>query len=495
MNLTSNTPLTRQQAEAIYDLGKEAVVQFMLDFDAKLQEATLRIKELERRLNMDSHNSSKPPSSDSPFNSSKSTEPSPSITKIKKLKKRGGQKGHKGKTLKLSAHPDKIEQLIPTSCTQCGKSLKHLPTKDSTWKRQVWDIPEIKLHITEYQSLSKECPCCKKKSYGTFPSHVTSRLQFGSSLIAFCSYLSAVQMMPHERIGELSGDLFGHPLSVGAIDTMLSKTHHALKGVEEEIKEHLQKEELLCADETGIEVGNTLRWLHTLSSKYATLYTAHTKRGKEGMDESAVLPSFKGILMHDHWGAYKQYTNATHAYCNAHILRELTGVIENEKLQWAKDAKVCLRAMHEAVKRAKEDGKESLSQPQINKFIKAWRETTKAALSYYASPPKSSGKRGRAKQSKSKNLLDRLISYESETLRFLKEFRVPFTNNLAERDLRMTKVKLKISGCFMSEFGAKRFARIRGYISTLKKSGESVLAILKEAINGRAYLPAVVRGG
>lgn len=487
--------LTRKQANAIYDLGKQAVVQYMLELDAKLEEtniklqkATNRIQELERRLNMDSTNSSKPPSSDSPFKEK------PTSSVAKKPKKRGGQSGHCGKTLELNPHPEKIEVLIPSLCNHCKTGLEHTPISTHPWRRQIIDLPQMKLHTTEYQSFAKQCPHCLKKSYGEFPSFVSSRIQYGVNITAFSTYLSAHQMIPHERISEMLVDLCGKQLSTGAIDAMLSKTHHSLQKAEEAIKTHLLKEEVLHCDETGINTKGKLHWLHNVSSKTATLYSPHIKRGKEGIDSSEVLPTFKGVLMHDHWSPYRHYDQATHAICCAHILRELTAIIENEAHPWAKQLKALLRIMNQTVKKAKEKGKETLSCATMDKLLKAYTQITKGALTCYDPPPEKKG-RGRIKQPKSKNLLDRLITYKEETLRFLSDFRVPFDNNLAERDLRMTKVKLKVSGCFMSEHGARRFARIRGYISTLKKNQERVLVRLREALGGDVYLPFGGLGG
>jgi len=495
--------LTQEQAEAIYDQGRETVIWFMLDLSARLEEtntdlqkATERIKELERRLNMDSTNSSKPPSSDSPFNEKEKPAPSSegSNTDPKKKRKRGAQKGRSGKTLELTAHPDSIQILLPLHCSGCGESLEGVSASNSPHRRQVIDLPDIKLHTTEYQSFSKQCPCCAEMCHGEFPKEAASRIQFGPNLTALCGYLSAHQMIPHERIGEMLEDLFGQSVSTGAIDAMLSRTYHSLEEAEEAIKAHLLKEEVLHSDETGFNVGGKLHWLHSISSVAATLFYPHPIRGKEGMDSGGVLPGFGGIVVHDHWSPYRHYTEATHAYCNAHILRELTGIIQNEALRWAEEMKHLLRTMNKVVKQAKEQGKKALSKAQIEKFNDAYTTITRGALNCYDPPPEKKS-RGRTKQPKSKNLLDRLIAYQEETLRFLTDFRVPFDNNLAERDLRMTKVKLKVSGCFMSSHGAKRFARLRSYISTLRKNGESILGRLKEALIGKAYVPVGIRVG
>ena len=211
------------------------------------------------------------------------------------------------------------------------------------------------------------------------------------------------------------------------------------------------------------------------------------------MDEMAIIPNYKGVLVHDHWTPYNKYTNCTHSYCNAHILRELNGVTEKESVLWSQDMHTLLTNMNIAVHKAKESNKTTITQAQISKFIKNYEKITQSANNYYPPPDKTLKKaRGRPKQEKGKNLLDRLLKYQDETLRFLSDFRVPFTNNLAERDLRMIKVKEKISGSFASFKGGEIFCRIRSYISTLKKNNIGVLQGLRDALAGKSYIPVGV---
>jgi len=216
----------------------------------------------------------------------------------------------------------------------------------------------------------------------------------------------------------------------------------------------------------------------------------HQKRGRVAMDDMKIIPNYTGVLVHDHWTQYNNYTNCSHSYCNAHILRELNGVTEKESVLWSQDMHKLLTDMNIAVHKAKENDKTAISQEQIKKFIKNYEKIIKSANNYYPPPEKSLKKtRGRPKQEKGKNLLDRLSKYQDETLRFFSDFSVPFTNNLAERDLRMIKVKEKISGSFASFKGGEIFCRIRSYISTLKKNNISVLQGLSDALAGKAYVP------
>ena len=258
------------------------------------------------------------------------------------------------------------------------------------------------------------------------------------------------------------------------------------------MERYLYTQKVLHSDETGINIAKKLHWIHVASSNKFTYYMLHAKRGKVAMDDMDILPNYNGIVVHDHWKPYNQYTNCTHSYCNAHILRELNGIWDNDKAQWSKDIHSLLIKMNLAVHKAKDKDKQCLSYNQIKKFIKNYGKITKTALKLYLpptnSPPKK--KKGKVKQPKAKNLLDRLLIYQDQTLRFLNDFRVPFTNNQAEKDLRMIKVKEKISGCFASFKGGEIFCRIRSYISTLKKNNLSVLKGLESALNGELLLPA-----
>ncbi len=347
----------------------------------------------------------------------------------------------------------------------------------------------IKIDITEYQSHSKICKKCNTTNKPLFPKNVNATTQYGNNLKSFVSYCSIYQMLPYERITELIDDLISHKISTGTISNLLNEHHNKLQEFEIGIKELLKKEEVLHSDETGINIQGKLHWIHVASSKVFTSYMLHQKRGKIAMDDMGILPHFNNILVHDHWMSYNQY-KCLHSYCNAHLLRELKSTTEKEDTRWSKDMHSLLTNMNKAVHNAKNNNKESISTIRIRRFIKNYKKITQSAYKYYDPPDKSTKKtRGRVKQKKGKNLLDRLIKYQDETLRFLSDFRVPFTNNLAERDLRMIKVKEKISGCFASFRGGEIFCRIRSYISTLKKNSIPILQGLKDALNGKAYLP------
>jgi len=295
-------------------------------------------------------------------------------------------------------------------------------------------------------------------------------------------------MIPYERITQMIYDIASHKISTGTINNFLKQQHQKLEKFEINIKELLQKQDVLHSDETGANIQGNIHWIHVASSQIATLYMIHKKRGKEAIEHMNILPHFKGVLVHDHFSSYNRYS-CKHSYCNAHILRELNGITENEGVRWSQDLHSLLTTMNHEVHKTKNSGKSQISAIKTKNLIQNYHKITESAFKYYPPPDKQIKKRGRTKQQKGKNLLDRLVKYEDETLRFLVDFRVPFTNNLAERDLRMIKVKEKISGCFASFNGGEMFCRIRSYISTLKKNNISVLQGLKDALEDKAYIP------
>jgi len=441
-----------------------------------------RIKELEDKLGMNSSNSSKPPSSDNKLSKKKATQKSSE-------KKRGGQLGHKGSHLKKIEIPDKIVRLKSKICNGCHQDISAVES-EQVIKRQVFDIPPMSIEVTEYQSHKVCCPYCQKSNQEAFPKNVKAVTQYGDRLKAWVSYLNAHHMLPYERITELIDDMLNHKISTGSIYNFLSQNYDNLEEFENELKKRLLQEEVLHADETGVNVQGNLKWIHTATSENAVHYGVHNKRGQEAIDDIGVLSNYQGILVHDHWTPYNKYTDITHSYCNAHILRELQAEIDKNDKKWAKELQTLLKESNKIVRSHKEEEKTSLSKDIREEIIKKYENITTEALKSYP-PPKNTNKRGRAKQEKGKNLLDRLIRYQEETLRFIDDFRVPFTNNLAERDLRMIKVKQKISGTFASFRGAEFFCRIKSYIATLKKNSLSVLDGLQHSY---AYQPMKTLG-
>lgn len=424
-----------------------------------------RVKELEVRLNKNSGNSSKPPSSDAPWDKQRKKKDS---LRNKSGKRPGGQTGHRGTNLNRVKNPDHIEVHPVNFCEDCEYDLTDVENQNYE-KRQVVDIPKPKIEVTEHRAEKKRCPCCGHMTKASFPSGVNSPIQYGPRIKSFACYLHFQHLIPYDRLGQLTKDLFGAAVSEGSFVTWGKRLASHLSSFQEQLKEALLQEEVLHADETGINVGRKLHWLHTLCSSGLTYYTIHKKRGKEAMDAADILPRYGGILVHDAWSPYFRY-EMDHALCNAHHLRELNGLVEQET--WAKEMFNHLLA----AKRSDE----------ITSIEEQYDAILLSGFSYHNNQPPldTNNKRGRKKQRPGKNLLDRLSKWKVFTLRFLHDTRVPFTNNLAEQAVRMAKLKQKISGCFRTFKGAEEFCLIRSYLATCRKQGWCIIEAIKLAVGG-----------
>ena len=348
------------------------------------------------------------------------------------------------------------------------------------------------MEVTEHQAEVKKCPHCKNRTVAPFPQDVLSPAYYGNNMNAYVVYLNTYHMLSYERICEYFADMCNHPIGEGTIFNILNRYYEKLETTEEKTKEVILASDVIHSDETGINVKGKLNWFHTASCSIATYYLLHEKRGKEAMDEMDILPKYNGTVVHDHWSPYNKYESCTHAFCNAHHIRELTNAIETTDGNWAKEMKRFLQISHKIVKRAKKRGQIRLKEEQIKKLELKYDNIIQSGHAFFPKIEKVPKKRGQTKKTKSQNLLLRLEKYKTETLRFITDFQVPFDNNMAERDLRMIKVKQKISGTFMSRTGGKFFARIKGYISTIKKNGRNVMKELKNVFIGEAFVPALV---
>lgn len=420
------------------------------------------------RLGLNSRNSSKPPSSD----------PNRKKKRNNSNNNPGAQKGHTGNHLELVDDPDHVESLKVDRAT--------LPS-DGTFRciglerRQVFDI-QISRVVTEYQAEILEDER-GRRVVASFPKHVKVKTQYASGVKIHSVYMSNFQLLPYKRIEEHFADQFDIPLSAGSIYNFNKEGYERLAPFEDWVKRELSKASLLHADETGINIGGKRKWLHVVCSATLTLLMPHDKRGGEAMAAMGVLPKYTGTLVHDHWKPYYQLA-CYHALCNAHHLRELERAWEQDQQQWAKQMQALLLEINKAVDAA--GGK--LNTPEAEAFRERYRQLLKEAETECPPPDESQrkkGQRGRLKRSKSRNLLERLIQFEEDVLRFMMELDVPFTNNQGERDLRMSKVQQKISGCFRSELGAKIFSRIRSYLSTCQKNGVSSEEALRLLYEGR----------
>jgi len=441
---------------------------------AAIEVMILIVNLLVNKLGLNSKNSSKPPSQDP----NRKKDPK----KGKGKRKPGGQIGHKGHTLEKVDNPDEV---IPISIDK-----RTLPKGQYTEKgfatRQVIDIL-ISRHVIEYRSQILIDQNGKEFS-APFPSGVDHPVQYGNQIKSQSVYLSMFQLIPYERVTDFFYEQAGIPVSKGTIVNFNQKAFDLLEVYDAFAKRKLQDSQIINADETGINVGGKRIWLHSASNEQWTYFYPHEKRGADAIDEIGIIPLFNGILVHDHWKPYFTY-ECSHALCNAHHLRELELAWEQDNQQWAKSMQELLLEMNKAVDL--KGGKVSLIKAAL--FRKKYDEILTDAQQECPLPdPPKEKKRGRIKKGKSRNLLERLVEFKDETLRFLRNTDVPFTNNRGENDIRMTKVQQKISGCFRSIDGAKIFCRIRGFISTCRKNGISASDALTMLFNGD--LPMFVKG-
>lgn len=430
-----------------------------------------RVKSLESQVNKNSNNSSKPPSSDGFKKKTKSL-------RTKSGKSPGGQKGHEGNTLELTDNPDEVVIHNVDKCEICGVSLEN-ETPESYIIRQVIDIDEAKPKVTEHRAEIIRCPKCGAINKGNFPKDITNTVQYGERVKATAVYLTQYQLIPYKRSKELIDDLLGINLSEGTISNFNMSCYEILEPIEENIKHFITNYSGAAHfDETGIYIDKKRQWLHVASTEKYTYYEAHEKRGQKAIDKIGILPNFTGTAVHDGFKTYKKYTACSHALCNAHILRELNGISELEKQAWAEPMKNLLLEIKKEVD-LNYNTANALTLDRIEAFEKRYAQILENGFKEdYIANAKSYSEE-KAKNSTSLNLLNRLSGQKDEILAFMYDFDVPFDNNLAERDLRMTKVKQKISGIFRSTDGAKAFTRIRGYASTVRKCGLKTFDCIK----------------
>lgn len=442
-----------------------------------------RVKSLEKKTKKDSNNSSKPPSTDGFKKKTKTL-------RTKSGQKPGGQKGHDGKTLELTENPDEIIVHNVYKCDICGESLQDV-TPERTIIRQVVDIPEIKVQVIEHRAEVKKCPKCRRKNTGKFPKGITNTVQYGNKIKAVAVYLTQYQLIPFKRGAELISDMFNINLSQGTMVNFNNRCHKNLESIEENIKTAITNSpDAVHYDETGIYIDKKRQWLHVASNDRYTYYEAHEKRGKEAIDDINILPNFTGTAVHDCWRTYHKYS-CDHALCNAHILRELNAISELEKQKWAEPLKNLLIEIKKEVDLTIGTAN-ALTLDKIEAFEKRYDQILKDGFKEdYIANSKSYSKK-KAKKSTSLNLLNRLSGYKTQILAFMNDFEIPFDNNLAERDLRMTKVKQKISGTFRSIDGAKAFTRIRGYVSTVRKNNLNTLDCIKSVFTSNITDPTLV---
>ena len=459
-------------------------VEQIEDLGGQLQELSEQVEKLQDRVKKNSSNSGLPPSSDRFARQKKNRS-----LRVRSGKKPGGQKGHPGQTLSLVANPDETVIHPVQSCEYCRRDLREV---QSIWgeRRQVINLPVKRRMVTEHHNESKCCPRCATITVAPFPEDVKARVQYGADIGAVAVYLNCQQLQPIGRTVEILADLLDCPMSTGSVQAMIGRSALALRSVEEQIKEALIQQKVNHHDETGCYVAGARWWLHSCSTKLLTHYAVHLKRGADALEAIGILPRFTGTCIHDGWTSYWKYAKCQHGLCNVHHLRELKFFASEKKQAWAADLMAVLLDMKEAVEQAKAAGRDRVEPQVLQHLLDCYQAAIAAGYKVNPpTPPPAIPKRGKQGQSKARNLLDRLSKHQDAVLRFLYDFDVPFDNNLAERDLRMFKVKQKISGCFRSTAGAEGFARIRGYLSTLRKQGMNLLLSLEQVLLGYPVLP------
>ena len=452
-----------------------------------LKKAEQKIKELTELLGQNSRNSSWPASRDKGRRKKRSTS-----LRQKSGKKAGGQEGHPGETLERSEKPDEIQVHRPEKCEKCQTRFSEAQRRIAVDRRQVYDLPPMRLIVSEHQAETLECSHCGQWTQGEFPEDVKAPVQYGPGVQQLAVYLKTEQLIPYERSRQFFADLFGVQLSPGTLQNSMERAARRVKPIVEKIKEGLVTSPVGHFDESGFYVMGQRYWLHTAGTTNLTYYFSHCHRGHKATEAMAILPRFQGTAVHDAWSAYRHYTECSHGLCNAHHLRELTAVLENDNQHWAALCKRFLLSAKAVVHAAQQAGSSALPQAKIDQIERIYARLISAGLS--ANPPPPDGwpksRRGRVKKTKTRNFVERLDERRAEVLAFVYDFQVPFDNNLAERDIRMLKVQQKISGCFRSTSAAQDFCLIRSYISTIRKQGLSVWLALRSLFSDKPLLPA-----
>jgi transposase len=471
--------MTDLSSDQLADLDKATLIAIILELQQE-------VRALRDQLAKNSQNSGKPPSSDG-------LKKPPRSLREKGKRRSGGQAGHQGHTLRMVEQPDHIERHAATACPHCAADLHEVEPYEVE-RRQVFDVPPVRVEVTEHQAEVKRCPRCGGQVKGCFPVEVTQPVQYGSRLKAQAVYLTTYQLLPLARTCQLFEDFYGHaPAEALVLEAQAACQAH-IQPTLDSIKQGLLASPVVHCDESGVRVEGRLNWLHTVGTEQLTYYAIHPKRGRVGMQAIGILPHFRGRAMHDHWSSYLTFALCQHAFCNAHHLRELRFIVEQYAQPWAQDMAQLLLDIKVEVEAASPDHR-ALPPARIASYERRYDEILRQGFEANPlpdhPPPR---KRGRKKQSPARNLLDRLRQHQAETLAFMYDFRVPFDNNLAERDLRMVKLKVKISGTFRTRLGADTFCAIRSYLSTVRKHGCNAIQALHDAFLGQPFMPPACTG-
>jgi transposase len=458
---------------------KDALIRMLFPLVAEVRRLSAQVAELQARLSKDSHNSSKPPSSDGL--AKKSSSPS-----VPSGKKPGGQAGRTGKTLERSAHVDTIiNHPLPQHCT-CGASLAGADAVLFE-RRQVIDIPVARYQVTEHCTWQLRCTCGQVHQ-SVFPEAVTEAVQYGPNVRALAVHLTHGQLLPVARSAGLISELYGLNVSVGTVHAWAGQAGQWLRPKVVCIALSLIGQPVVHADESGLRVASRLHWLHTVASDKLTWYGVHAQRGLPAFIDHGILPHLSGTAVHDCWGPYWRLV-CEHGLCNAHLLRELTFQRETTRQRWPKRMIDLLLRSRDQCEAARQAGATALSAWRIQRIFKDYSAILNQALARNPRTQRQDKRRGRVKQSVAFNLIQRMREHAEAVLRFVTDLRVPFTNNLAERAIRMPKVKQKVSGCFRTFEGAQTFCIIRSYLDTMRKQGHNMFEVLRQTFIGRPPAP------
>jgi transposase len=487
-------------------VAKQGMLNYQLQ--RRVQELQTELARREREggevlpagVSRDSHNSGLPPSLDLPGVKAKNAVKRTRSLRRKSGKAVGGQVGHRGATLRQVEFPDRVQVHEPRTCRRCRASLA-ASSVVGRQRRQVFDLPPVVLEVTEHWAETKRCSQCGERTKARFPLDVKAPVQYGQRVRAVATYLHKYQLLPFARTSEAMRDLFTCRISPGTVHTTRHRCAAKLVGVEEQIKNAIKESEVIGADETGLRVAGKSHWIHVARTDDLTHYGYDARRGRTAMDTIGILPHFRGICVRDGWFTYDDYSQATHALCNVHLLRELVYVEEvcAEQQQWTRPFTKLLYDIKAAVEKAKVQGETKLDDEQLTAFTNRYDRLIKRAARLNPPPknvkPDPLAKRFKVVKVKRRDpaspLIYRLQTKREQVLRFMTDFRVPFDNNGSERDIRMVKLQQKIGGCFRTEEGATAFCRIRSYLSTARKQGHSTLTALECAFAGQ---PLTLKG-
>lgn len=457
----------------LQELSKEELIDI-------IERLMLRVSELEARLSQDSSNTSKPPSSDPLWK--RGTRKNKNTRKNSGMKP-GGQKGHKGHKLKKFKHPDKIESHQLSHCPICGSDDIEQQT---VIRRQVLDIPEPKFEVTEHEIYQYKCSCCRNKVQGGMSLGLNQEIQYGQRLKGLVSYFNVYQLIPYKRLTEALYHLFGIKISQGTISNFNKELQKGVRPYMEAAHQlFISDASLIHSDETGCMVNKRLHWVHVYSDSVKTLLFGHAKRGKEAMQDIAILNQTKATVIHDRFHSYLTYSDIEHGLCNAHILRELKAIVPNTPNDWPDQIKNLL------LEAKKKKDQQPLTKRQITRLIHKYENILRKQRSYYQKKENKlkqiNTTRGKPKRSKDHNLYIALWKHRNMILKFITDPLVPFDNNLAERDFRMLKVKMKISNQFKTAEWLTVHNDIRSYISTAIKQNLNIFECIYQAFNNPEF--------